>query len=152
MPWIVKSVVKPKTTTNLLLGLPKGPFPSGFPTKTLYAYLDCSIRATCPSHLSRLDLSFLIMLGEEYNACSSALCNFLHSPVILSLLAPNIFLSTLFPNILNLCPFLKLRDQVSQPYSTTGNIIGYIILNYHEFTNTKTMGGSPGDISEEPVT
>ena len=53
------------------------------------------------AHLSRLDLRFLSMLGEEYNAYSSALCNFFHSPVISSLLAPNIFLSILFSNTLN---------------------------------------------------
>ena len=63
---------------DLRLGLPKGLLLSGFPTKTLDAFLNCSIRATRPAHLSRLDLRFLIMLGEEYNACSS-LCNFLHS-------------------------------------------------------------------------
>ena len=40
------------------------------------------MRATCPANFSRLDLRFLIMLGEEYNVCRSALCNFLHSPVI----------------------------------------------------------------------
>ena len=72
---------------HLRLGLLKGLFPSGFPTKTLYAFLDCSIRVTCPAHLSRLDLRFLIMLGEEYNACSSELCNSLHSLIIPSLLA-----------------------------------------------------------------
>ena len=77
------------------LGLPQGFFPLGFATKILYAFLDCSKRATCPAHLSRLDLRLLIMLGEEYNACSSALCNFLHSSVISSFLAPNIFLSSL---------------------------------------------------------
>jgi hypothetical protein len=37
--------------TNLVLGLPSGPFPSDFPTKILYAFLLCHIRATCPTHL-----------------------------------------------------------------------------------------------------
>ncbi|KAJ4450313.1 hypothetical protein ANN_01733 [Periplaneta americana] len=60
--------------------------------------------------------------GEGYNACSSALCNFLHSPVTSSLLAPNIFLRTLFSKTLNLCSSLKVRVQVSQPYRTTSNI------------------------------
>ena len=45
------------------------------------------MRATCPVHLSRLDLSFIITLGEEYNVCSSVLCNFVHSPLISFLLA-----------------------------------------------------------------
>ena len=44
----------------------------GFPIKTLYAFLDSSIRATCPAYLSRIDIIILIMLGEENNACSSA--------------------------------------------------------------------------------
>ncbi|KAJ4446811.1 hypothetical protein ANN_13509 [Periplaneta americana] len=51
---------------------------------------------------------------EEYNACSSVLCNFLHSPVTSSRLEPNIFLSTLFSNTLNLCSSLRVRVQVSQ--------------------------------------
>ena len=51
----------------------------------LYAFLDYSVRATCPAHLSRLDLRFIILLGEEQNACSSALCNFLYSREILSI-------------------------------------------------------------------
>ena len=62
------------------LGLPKGLLPSGFPTKTLYSFIDYSIRVAWPAHLSRHDLKFLIMFDEEYHACSSALCNFLHSP------------------------------------------------------------------------
>ena len=65
------------------------------------------MRATCPAHLNRLHLRFLIMLGEEYYACSSALCNFLHFPLISSLLAPNIFLSTLSRTFLTYAPLSR---------------------------------------------
>jgi hypothetical protein len=65
----------------------------------------------------------LTILGEEYKPCSSSLCNFLQPPVTSSLLGPNIFLSTLFSNTLNLCSSLIVRDKVSHPYKTTGKII-----------------------------
>ena len=55
-------------SSRLRLDLHKGLFPSGFPAKTMDAFLVCSIRVTIPVHLSRLDLTFIIMLGEEYNA------------------------------------------------------------------------------------
>ena len=73
IPWMERHWLQPTSlkstfilSSHLRIDLPKGLFPSGLPTKTLYAYLDCSIRATYPAHLSRLNLRSLIMLREEY--------------------------------------------------------------------------------------
>jgi hypothetical protein len=41
---------------HLYLGFPSDLFPSGFPTKILYAFLFLFIRATCPTHLIDLIL------------------------------------------------------------------------------------------------
>jgi hypothetical protein len=41
-------------------------------------------------------------LGEEYISWNFSLWSFLHSPVISSLLGPNILLNNLFSNILSL--------------------------------------------------
>ena len=88
---------------------------------------------SCP--YQSFDLRLLITLGEEYNAC-----NFLHFPVISSLLAPNIYLSSLFSNTLNLCSSLEAREQDSQPYNTTGSIIvlyvDLLTLNFLESRRT----------------
>jgi len=49
----------------------------------------------------------------------------MHTPpclfVTLSLLGPNIFLSTLFSNTLRLCPTLNVTDQASCPYKKEKN-------------------------------
>ena len=55
-------------STHLRLGLPSGIFPSGFPTKILYAPLSSPIRATCPAHPILLDFITHTILGEEYRS------------------------------------------------------------------------------------
>ena len=95
----------------LCLGLPCILFPSGFPTKTIYKSLLSSIRATCPAHAIHIDLITRTILGEEYRSLSSSFCSFLHSPVPLSFLGPNMLLSTLFSNTLSLPTSLNVSDK-----------------------------------------
>ena len=82
-------------------------------------------------HLILLDFTTRTTLGKGYRSLSSSLCNFLHSPVTSSLLAPNTLLSTLFSNTLNLRSSLSVSDQVSHPYRTTGNITVLYILIFN---------------------
>jgi hypothetical protein len=112
-------------STHLHLGLPSGLFLSGFPTNILYAVLFSPIRATCPAHLTPLDLIILIMSGEDYKSSSFSLCSFLQPPVASSLFGPNILLSTLYSNTVSPCSSLNVRDQVLHPCRTTGKIMDH---------------------------
>jgi hypothetical protein len=87
------------------------------------------IRATCPTHLFRLDFITRIKFCEEYRSLIFSLCSFLHSHVTSSLLFPNILLSTLFSNTLSLCSSLIVSDQVSHPYKTTGKTKSSLYLD-----------------------
>ena len=114
--------------SNLRLHFPSGLFPPGFPTKTLYTTLLSPLRATCSIYFILVDLIIRIVFGVEYRSLSSSLCSCLHSPVSSSLLGPNILLSTLFSNTLNMRSSLSVSDRVSHPYRTTGKIIVLCIL------------------------
>jgi len=87
------SIILPSTPGSPIWSL------SGFPTKILYTILPSPIRATCPAHFILLDFITRTILGEY--RLSSSLCSFLHSPVTLSLLGPNI-LNIQFSNTLSL--------------------------------------------------
>ena len=75
------------------------------------------ISAICPVHLILLNLITQKIFGEAYRSLCFSLCRFLHSPVTLSLLGPNILLSTLFSNILSLRSKFQTCTKNRQNYS-----------------------------------
>jgi hypothetical protein len=84
-----------------------------------YKHFSSPIRATCPTHLTIIDLIIIIILGREYKLWSSLLSSFLQlqNPLV------QIFSSTSLVYV----P-LNVRDQVSHPCRTTGKIIILCIL------------------------
>jgi len=84
-----------------------GPFPLGYTTKILYAFLISSMCTPCPSNLI-LDFITLIIFGEAYKFWGSSLCSLLQPSATSSLLCRNIPLSFLFSKIYAKQP-LKLQ-------------------------------------------
>jgi len=83
---------------------------------------------------------------------SSSLCYFLHDPSS-SLLGPNI-LNTLFSKTSSLCSSLKMRGQVSHPYSTTGKLqFCFLQIHYNIiFPYTpRSSSGLPFRLSDQNV-
>jgi len=71
------------------------------------------MHATCLIHLTLLDFLTRTVFGEApHYAIFSSLLPF---PAFL---CPNILLSTLFSNTLNICSFLGVTEQVSCPWKT----------------------------------
>jgi hypothetical protein len=66
--------------------------PQVFPPEFHINFSFSPIRATCFAHLILLDFITRTIFGEQYRPLSSSSCNLLKSPVISSLLGPNIFL------------------------------------------------------------
>jgi hypothetical protein len=81
---------------HLWLGFPSGLILSGFPTKTLYAFLIFLMRATCTSLLTTLIWQpTLIIFGEAYKLWSSSLCSLLHPPSYVRIIFPWVWHCTL---------------------------------------------------------
>jgi hypothetical protein len=67
------------------------------------------MRATCPAYHIVIDLITLIF-GQAYKLWNSSLCSVLKLPGTSSLWGPDILLSTLFLNTLNLCSSLSVTE------------------------------------------
>jgi len=72
------------------------------PTSCKHVSFPHTCHTSCPSHYSWFYHPNSVCSGVPSWTCS--LCSLLHSPVTSSLLGPNIFLSTLFPNTLSVVP------------------------------------------------
>jgi hypothetical protein len=55
---------QPVPYSFVVLALPDGPCPSGFPVKTRHAFLFSAMRATCSTHLILVDLMALAVTGD----------------------------------------------------------------------------------------
>ena len=129
------------TNFNIILpptpGFPNGVFPAGLLTNTLYAHLLYLIRATCLAQIIFLDFSTRTIFGEQYKIIKLLVMQSSPFPVISSLLAQDIPLSTLFPKNHILCPSLIVAHQISHPHKTTVTSNLLFIIKVTHFATPK---------------
>jgi hypothetical protein len=76
------------------------------------------VRFICTAHLILLDLITRVIIGEDYTARSTDLCNFLHSPVTSAHLGPNNFLVIIISNVLSLLTQFRANITTGKSYSS----------------------------------
>jgi hypothetical protein len=133
-------------SSHLKLGIQSCIFPKGFPINFLFiSHLPHARYMPRPSHPSWFDCPNIIWLSTNYESPRYAVFSSF-------LFGPNIPLSTLFSNTLNLYCSFNVRDQVSHPYKTAGKIIVLCILAVKpQGLNKKSqlglgLGASPGGV------
>jgi len=109
-------------SSHLRLDLPSHLFQLGSPNKIFYTFL-ISHAYNIPALLVLLDFITLTIFSEVYKLQISSLCSLLQPLATSFLVGPNILLSTLFSNALNLFSSLIVRDPVLYPYKTTDRIL-----------------------------
>jgi hypothetical protein len=97
-------------------------FPLGHLSKFILWFLISPMHDMCPAHFIFLHLLTSIILYKEYTLWNFSVCSSIQLPVVSSILSQNIPLTVLLSDILNLCPFLNVRDKVSVAYKTRGII------------------------------
>jgi hypothetical protein len=104
-------------------GLASGSFPSGFPTRTHIRSHMCQMPHTCcPSLFNHINNIW--HRGTNHEARHYAV----FSSLLLPPLRPRDLPQYLFLNALSPCFFCNLRDQVSHPCRTTGEVIILLVL------------------------
>jgi hypothetical protein len=112
-------------SSHQCLRLPSGLFPTGSPTKILYAPLLSPTHATCPAQLTLLHFITRITFSGERWSYSSALCSLFHPSVNSSLLDRNMTL-----DIVSLNTLLPIH------LSILANTHVYLLLQKRELGNS----------------
>lgn len=111
------------------MGLPCGLFNSGFSRKSLHAFFSFTYAChmPCPPHSPWFCHPSMLWRCKQL----LSLCNFLQLLVTPSLFDPNIFLSILFSNILQLCSSFNVTDWILHKLKTTRKIT--VLIHFLDF-------------------